>query len=180
MLKVSFSITTIYLKSTENGLNRKSLKLERKKKLWGSVASKLTHPSFSSSFSSFSVRVHAWSTSAELWSASSRRSPSTSSTARWNTNATRSSQTSGLWRGQRLQPTHKPLLSNLGADVTLTTLQSASQWDLGVHGRDGQRHRYPRRQLGAAVRSPQQCQVSRRDEVCPSLCGFKRVFYAPS
>lgn len=66
-------------------------------------------------------------------------------------------------------PTHQPLLSNLGADVTLTTVQSASQWDLGVHGRDGQRHRYPRRQLGAAVRSPQQCQVSQRDEVCPSV-----------
>lgn len=56
--------------------------------------------------------------------------------------------------------------------VTLTTVQSASQWDLGVHGRDGQRHRYPRRQLGAAVRSPQQRQVSRRDEVSPSLCVF--------
>lgn len=141
---------------------------------WGSVAAKWTHPSSSSSSSS-SAHVHAWSTLAELWRASSRRSPSTSSTARWNTSATRSLQTSELWRGQNLQACAPTALVQ---PCHLTTVQSAPQRHLGVHRRDGQRNRYPWCQLGAAVRSPQQCQVSRRNRVLPSLCVFRRAFRA--
>lgn len=88
----------------ENWFNRKwESKFVRKRKR-GSVTAKLTHPRLSS----LSVRVRAWSTLAEHWRASSRRSPSTSFTARWSTNATRSLQTSELWRGQHLQPVKSP------------------------------------------------------------------------
>lgn len=40
------------------------------------------------------------------------------------------------------------------------------QRDLGVHRRYGQRNRYPRCELGAAVRSSQQCQVRKQTSVC--------------
>lgn len=53
----------------------------------------------------------------------------------------------------------------------LTTVQSASQRYLGVHWRDGQRNRYSWCQLGAAVRSAQQCQVSHRNQLLPVFLG---------
>lgn len=58
--------------------------------------------------------------------------------------------------------------------ASVTVLKSVSQWDLGVYRRDGQRHRYPRRELGAAVRSSKQCQVSEQKKISPSH--FKKMF----
>lgn len=115
---MSFSNITVYYKSMD--LLRKSLNLVLKKGT--SATNKLNHPSSSW----LSVRVHAWSTLAELWRASSRRSPSISFTGRWNTNETRSLQTSELWRGEHLQAALCPILVPMSLNYCPISIPVAS------------------------------------------------------